>query len=79
MCIFASSNDFYIYHKDLGENCNYFEMKREMLKGFQEKEIKEIPEIFDLDIELTWLDLSFIKSSIGNLIENISEIDFDFD
>jgi len=57
MCLYTSPTDFDLYHKSIGETCNYAEMKSEMVAAMTDGASSSW---FDIDMSwLEWPDIDF--------------------
>jgi len=77
MAVFSPHSDFDNYHNEIGETCDYVEMKTEMLEGLSVSTNSDWTNIADLDIDSSWLDFgdSFeaFFEGIGEFIGGILE------
>jgi hypothetical protein len=66
---FNTHADFDAYHAELGEPCDYAEMKRELLTSVMTN--PEPSSVFDLgfDFDLSWLELPDIDWSIFDFLD----------
>ena len=71
MSTFSSHLEFDLYHKKIGETCNYIEMKKEMLEGLTISSAFDWLDIPDLDLDVSWLDFETIFDGI---LEGIGEV-----
>ena len=68
MSTYSSHSDFDQYHTETGENCDYIEMKTQMLEGIS---------IADLDFssleidDLSWLDFGDLFEGLVDLITGV--------
>jgi hypothetical protein len=77
MSTYSSHTDFDKYHEEIGEPCNYVEMKTEMLQGLSSTGTENAIELSALDLDVSWLDFGEafdgILEGIGELISGIAE------
>ncbi|MGV4413291.1 hypothetical protein [Chryseobacterium sp. T1] len=68
MSTFSSHSDFDKYHQEIGEECDYSEMKPEMLSGLSISANSNIDwfEIPGMDIDASWLDFGDVFGEIFN-------------
>ncbi len=70
MSVFSSHEDFDRHHQNTGENCNYTEMKTEMLSEIS----TDSTDFFSLDnvnFDASWLDLSAVFEGVGDFFSSI--------
>lgn len=70
MSVYSSHSDFTSYHQQIGETCDYADMKTEMLQGLSVSSGSEIPDLPDADIDSSWLDFGEV---FGNIFEGIGD------
>lgn len=70
MSVYSSHSDFTRYHQQIGETCDYTDMKTEMLQGLSVHGGSEIPDLPDADIDSSWLDFGEV---FGNIFEGIGD------
>lgn len=77
MSTFSSHSDFFQYHQESGESCDYATMKGEMLEGIALTYTVHLSDLPELDLDASWLDmgeiLSGVLEGIGDFFAAIAE------
>ena len=71
MSTYCSHSDFDEYHQSSGENCDYVEMKAEMLGGISTSDSSDLLSLPDFDIDMSWLELSSIGDTFEPVLDGI--------
>lgn len=70
MSTYSSHSDFDHYHQETGEVCDYTSMKAEMLEGISLTDSIHLPDLTDIDLDASWLDIGDL---LGGMLEGIGE------
>ena len=71
MSAYSSHQEFDRYHLEIGEICNYTDMKSTILEGVSMDSSFDLTELSNVDLDASWLDLGSIFDGLGEFFSAI--------